>query len=406
MTQPVDAGKKQELLRVLERPDTPLNNNPSETDARAAVTKRKVSGGTRSDEGKDAGDTFLSLNTPNIAEKFAREARFPRYRVQSVAGAAEAYPPEDADVAVFAALDEDGVRKHGLEPLFSLLDDSLWLVANSASLASKDLAAVLGLLMGAARGSQNGHLRLPAAVAPTPPGPARPPRDHVRLAIPDGHQQRHVYGALLGGGITFDGYEEKTYVRRPNSGMDGVEVKVIRPQDMAQLVALDEFDLAIAGRDTLREHLYGFPSSPAYELIDLHVSPYNISAVVDGELPADTLEEALAYWRAQGKASVTVAAEFPATADHYARSRHFWRYQVMPIAGASEAFVPEDADILIEGTETGKTIAENNLKIIDNIYRSTTCVIARRDSEPTGRRAEVYNALVERLRAAGDAQTV
>lgn len=52
---------KNELLRVLERPDTPLHNNSSETDARSAVTKRKVSGGTRSEDGKDARDTFLSL---------------------------------------------------------------------------------------------------------------------------------------------------------------------------------------------------------------------------------------------------------------------------------------------------------------------------------------------------------
>ena len=54
-------GKKQELLRVLERPDTPLHNNSSETDARSMVTKRKVSGGTRSEEGREARDTFLSL---------------------------------------------------------------------------------------------------------------------------------------------------------------------------------------------------------------------------------------------------------------------------------------------------------------------------------------------------------
>ena len=33
--------------------------------------------------------------------------------------------------------------------------------------------------------------------------------------------------------------------------------------------------------------------------------------------------------------------------------------------GASEGFVPEDAEMLIEGTETGRTIAENNLKVID-----------------------------------------
>lgn len=53
--------KKEKLLRVLERPNTPLHNNRSESDARAAVIKRKVSGGTRSDAGKDSRDTFLSL---------------------------------------------------------------------------------------------------------------------------------------------------------------------------------------------------------------------------------------------------------------------------------------------------------------------------------------------------------
>lgn len=53
--------KKQELLRVLERPETPLHNNCSETDARAAKIKLKISGGTRSDEGQRARDTFLSL---------------------------------------------------------------------------------------------------------------------------------------------------------------------------------------------------------------------------------------------------------------------------------------------------------------------------------------------------------
>jgi hypothetical protein len=53
--------KKEELLRAIERPATPLHNNSSETDARAAKIKLKVSGGTRSDLGKQARDTFLSL---------------------------------------------------------------------------------------------------------------------------------------------------------------------------------------------------------------------------------------------------------------------------------------------------------------------------------------------------------
>ncbi len=53
--------KKEALLGVLERVESPLHNNGSETPARSAKTKLKVSGGTRSDQGREARDTFLSL---------------------------------------------------------------------------------------------------------------------------------------------------------------------------------------------------------------------------------------------------------------------------------------------------------------------------------------------------------
>jgi hypothetical protein len=52
---------KSELLLVLERPDIPLHNNLSENDIREYVKKRKVSGSTRSDEGRRCRDTFTSL---------------------------------------------------------------------------------------------------------------------------------------------------------------------------------------------------------------------------------------------------------------------------------------------------------------------------------------------------------
>ncbi len=52
---------KAELLLVLERPEIPLHNNLSEGDIREFVKKRKVSGGTRSDAGRQCRDTFASL---------------------------------------------------------------------------------------------------------------------------------------------------------------------------------------------------------------------------------------------------------------------------------------------------------------------------------------------------------
>jgi len=54
-------ANKAELLKVLDRPEIPLHTNGSENDIRCHVTRRKVSGGTRSDLGRDARDTFLGL---------------------------------------------------------------------------------------------------------------------------------------------------------------------------------------------------------------------------------------------------------------------------------------------------------------------------------------------------------
>jgi len=54
-------ANKDELLMLLDRPEIPLHTNGSENDIRCQVTKRKISGGTRSNAGRDCRDAFLSL---------------------------------------------------------------------------------------------------------------------------------------------------------------------------------------------------------------------------------------------------------------------------------------------------------------------------------------------------------
>lgn len=54
-------AKRDELLLVLERPDVPLHTNDAENDIRCQVTRRKISGGTRSEAGRDCRDAFLGL---------------------------------------------------------------------------------------------------------------------------------------------------------------------------------------------------------------------------------------------------------------------------------------------------------------------------------------------------------
>ncbi|MBK9563885.1 MAG: transposase [Saprospiraceae bacterium] len=53
--------KKDELMLVLSRPETSLHNNDSERDIRELAKRRKISSGTRSENGKMSRDTFLSI---------------------------------------------------------------------------------------------------------------------------------------------------------------------------------------------------------------------------------------------------------------------------------------------------------------------------------------------------------
>lgn len=54
-------ANRDELLMVLDRPDVPLHTNDAENDIRCQVTRRKISGGTKSADGRDCRDAFLGL---------------------------------------------------------------------------------------------------------------------------------------------------------------------------------------------------------------------------------------------------------------------------------------------------------------------------------------------------------
>jgi ATP phosphoribosyltransferase len=333
----------------------------------------------------------------NIAEFIARRMRLPRYRVFGVWGAAEAYPPEDADIALIAASNAADVEAYGLRPVARVLENSAWLIANSDSVATKNLSPVLSPLIATNSGSVMApRFEPPRALSfESRDGPQE--RTSVRLALPDGHQQTHAIAALKDAAIHVFGYEDGTVVRRPQIDVEGVDVKVIRPQDMPQMVALGQFDLAITGRDVLFDHLVQFPSSPVEQIIDLGRSRYTLAAIVK-DVHADTVAGAVREWRsARPGAAIRVASEFPNIADHFARERHLGRYSVIPIAGASEGFVPDDAEILIEGIETGASVRANKLTVLERFFESTNCVITNK-RRPVGSRAAVFEALVARLR--------
>jgi ATP phosphoribosyltransferase len=367
-------------------------------------TRLVLAGAPGSEVGALASRHALRVATefPALAERWLNRARVPSYRVLDVWGQPQAWPPEDAELAL---LPEADALAEGLAPLGAVHEGPAWLIANRAALASRDLGAALVLLLRLPAGSAGRGFIEPAPleVRPGPRSPASRDGGRLRLAVPDGHAQRHTFAALEAAGIHCEGYTESAWVRRPSistPGLDAVEVKVLRPQDMPRAVALGQFDLGLTGRDWLFAHQAAFPASPVVELGDLRRSRYDLGAVVSEDVPAGTIEDAIAYWRRDdpGRA-IRVASEYVALADRYARDRHLGRYLVIPINGASEGFVPEDADILIEGSETGTTLRANRLRMLDVIMVSTNCIIGHRDA-PGGANGALRDELVRRLVAA------
>ncbi|MDD5312748.1 MAG: ATP phosphoribosyltransferase [Dehalococcoidia bacterium] len=328
---------------------------------------------------------------PALAESAAYKMRLKKFRIFPLWGSAEAYLPENADLAVISAADEAALAAMNLRAVRKIADSSACIIAHREGLQTADFSRILAVFSSAFTGSGKSRVKTPApsSVIDNDYAPAAA-NGNIWLALADGHQQVHTAAFLEKAGIKMQGYSKDDMRRRPASNMDGVNIKVIRPQDMPQQVANGNFDLAVTGKDWLLDHLYQFPSSPVVELADLGFGRVRVVAVVGEDVPADSIEGIRELIKSGKLTPLRIASEYVNIADKYLRDRHIARYRVIPTWGATEVYLPEDADMLIENTETGQTLARHRLKIIDTLFESTACLIGNRLSlDSTDKRAKI-----------------
>jgi len=340
----------------------------------------------------------IASEYPNLAESFAVKFRLRRFSLFPLWGAAEVYPPESADLALISVNREEELLGYGLAPVSKILDSSACLIANANSWVTKDMSEVLASIEGGLPIMEKPTSRSGVATMKEITGgnsPVEAGEDTVWLALPDGHQQLPTLDLLSKIGIHINDNSEN---RRPTTNLAGVMVKVIRPQDMPLQAANGNFDLAITGRDWLTEHLCQFPSSPVKELLDLKLGKVKIVAVISKDLSVDDVY-GLRQLNAARTVPFRVASEYVNIADKYARDNHLGPYRVIPTWGASEAFVPEDADLLIENTQTGRTIGRHNLKIIDTIFESTACLIGSTECELDSIKGKKIQSIIKTLQS-------
>ena len=347
-------------------------------------------------------DYRIVTEYPNLAEAFALNLRMRRFRIFPVWGAAEAYPPENADLAVLWGKSGADIATQGLIPLKRLLPVTAFLIANRESLENKDLSQLLmcfsSKITNAQTSIENGLDISEELKVSRPLWQAK----EINLALPDGHQQAPTAQFLKQARLAIQGYSGEVVSRRPSADLDWLGIKVIRPQDMPLQVANGNFDLAITGEDWLREHLYRFPSSPVKKLFALGFGAVKIVAAVSQEMPVANIDELRSLVQSNPDvigAPLKVASEYINIADRYLRDNHINPYKLIPTWGASEAFLPEDADMLIDNTQTGKTLEQHKLKILDVLFRSSACLIANKHSLASSDKKEKMKFLTQKLRA-------
>ena len=189
--------------------------------------------------------------------------------------------------------------------------------------------------------------------------PAEPSRNGVvHLALPKGRMEEGVMRLLNDAGIRLT-FDRRGY--RPTISLDGFETKILKPQNIVEMLHLGSRDLGFAGADWVVEK-----GVELIELVDTGLDPVRIVAAagadfLDGDRPR--------------KPGFVVATEYDRITRAWLERRRF-DGQVVRSYGATEVFPPEDADCIVDNTATGTTLKANGLFIFDELMRSSTRLFA------------------------------
>jgi ATP phosphoribosyltransferase len=167
----------------------------------------------------------------------------------------------------------------------------------------------------------------------------------------------------------------------------GIELVTMRPSDVPTYVEAGAADLGITGKDVLLEQ----HDRVVYEILDLGYGACRM--VLAGRRDDDRLGESQ---RRLG--TVRIATKYPRITERYFEQTGR-QAEVIEVKGSVElAPLVGLADGIVDLVATGRTLAENDLEVREEIASSTARLVANRVAHKL--RAEEVDRLAERLREA------
>ncbi|MBC7186067.1 MAG: ATP phosphoribosyltransferase [Calditrichaeota bacterium] len=197
----------------------------------------------------------------------------------------------------------------------------------------------------------------------------------VKLVIPKGHIHNGVVQLLTDAGFVLR-ENDRQYVPAVND--PELQVKIMKPQNIAQLVELGSHDCGFTGLDWIVE-----TGARVEELMDLRLDPVSIVAAVPAQLKTAELRSR----------RLVVASEYERISRQFL-SQQGYDFILLRTYGATEAFPPEDADMIIDNTATGQTLRAHGLRIVATVMESSTRFIANARAMQDERKREKIEELV------------
>jgi ATP phosphoribosyltransferase len=209
----------------------------------------------------------------------------------------------------------------------------------------------------------------------------------LRIGIPKGRMQSGVLRLLADAGIEIK-IQERDY--RPWVSLPELDVKILKPQNIIEMLAAGSRDLGFAGADWVAEM-----GVDLVDVLDTELDPVSLVAAA----PPALLENG----RLAQNGPLRVASEYEALTRDWleAQGRPF---RFMRSYGATEVFPPEDADCIVDLTATGATLRAHGLEVFDELMRSSTRLYANPQAlEDPARKREV-DRMVLNLRSVMEAR--
>jgi ATP phosphoribosyltransferase len=235
----------------------------------------------------------------------------------------------------------------------------------------------------------------------------------VKFAIPKGSIEDATF-KVLERSWTKVKRRDRTY--RVTLDDPQIVVKMLRPQEIPNLVFDGLYDVGITGKDWVLE-----TNADVQTLLDLEYGKIKLVIAIPDSYNFKSLDEMIAAY-AKKKKILRISSEYLTTAAKFIKQCKSYKklygskdpliitpwlrlgsnknIQIHLSFGATEAKPPDDVDAIIDVTETGTTLTQNQLKIVDIVLESSAILIANKSSlKDKAKREKIYD-IVTMLRGA------